>query len=147
MSYNENWPRWVVASLNKHFDSQKASFALFIEGEERKTNQLQQYLELRIDGPDLEIQASGDYRLHVVVNILCQCFVGRDLYLLEKLIGTASKAFFLQIPVFEFGDAPSVQIGCLQLVSDTLLVHRYGQVRTDNKVLQATVEGRYAIDL
>ncbi len=58
------------------------------------------------------------------------------------------------VPVYKYGNGvgdDETQIGCLDLYTDKprdrIMVHDFGQVETDVKLQQATVEGQYKIEL
>jgi len=147
MSFNSNWPRWIAGSIYKHFITNKGSYTLFVEGQERKTNLLSDFLELQWDGPDIDLYPSDEYNAEIEICVRVFTTIGRDIYLIDKMVGQAMVGFTKTIPVYEIEDSPGTQIGCLQLISGTLRTHRYGVERPDNKILQSTVEARYKIDL
>ena len=41
------WMRWCIASISKHFDDAKGNFALYLEGDERTTQDEHVFAELR----------------------------------------------------------------------------------------------------
>lgn len=146
MSYNENWPTYIIGSLDKYFKNALTGKKFYTIGEEPRLNTSENYFWLRVDGPKTYPQASGFWRLEVSVNLLISCFIDRNLYHLESLLGIGTKAFINQIAVYQIPDI-GTQLGCLTLVSNEIDVHRYGQEKPETKLLQASVEATYAIDL
>lgn len=146
MSYNDKWPVYIIGSLNKYFKAALPGYKFYTIGEDPRLNTSETYFWLRIDGPTVIQNSANDYRLEVTINLLISCFIERDLYILEKLIGLGSKAFITQIAAYQIPESPLTQVGCLQLESEKLDVHRYGQEKPEVKILQAGIEGTYAID-
>lgn len=147
MSFNEMWPVYIIGSLDKYFSTALTGYKFYTIGEEPRLNTVENYYWLRVDGPEVKLETANKWRLEVVVNLLMTSFNERDLYKLEKLIGLGAKAFINQIAVYQIPTDPLTQVGCLQLKSDQLDVHRYGQMKPETKMLQASVEAIYAIDL
>ena len=48
---NANWGRWIYASVCDHFETYRDTLHMFLEGQHRETDELQQFFELRVDGP------------------------------------------------------------------------------------------------
>ncbi len=157
MSYNANWNKWIVASVVKHFRAAlvAASIENFIEGESDRDVTQSEYVEVRIDGPYSDERSKNDFKLTLEVNLLVQTVIApsKNLYRHAELQGVCMAAM-TTIPVYKLG--PEVtddlsQIGCLDLNTDEprdhVKAHNFGQVETDIKLQQATVEGHYKIEL
>jgi hypothetical protein len=150
VSFNENINRWIFASIAKHFDDRRKDIILYIEGQERNTSNLQQYFELRIDGPYIVELSKNYYRVDLEVNVLCTAKTDpKDNYLIQRLTGIICSAFTRTINVYKFGigleDDQSLVI-CLQMRTDhkeLLQVSNFGQVEPDARLHQSTVEGHY----
>jgi len=141
MTFNSKWPRWVKASIYKHFDTNKGSLDLFVEGQERPD--IQEWAELRLNGPIFEEASKDVWSIVVDINVLIGTNLAKDIYLQDKAIGIVSSIFVTNLPVYEYGDSGN-QFGCLILV-DHIKTIQYGQINPDTKLLYATVEGQYRI--
>jgi hypothetical protein len=157
MSYNESWNKWIVASIVKHFKAvlDAASIDNFIEGMSNRDLTKSEYVEIRVDGPYADERSKNDFILRVEVNLLVQTIVNpaKNLYRHAELQGICMGAF-ITIPVYKLGNEvedDKTQFGCLQLNTDEprdhVMAHNFGQVETDVKLQQASVEGHYKIEL
>jgi len=150
---NVNWPRWVFASVCKHFDDNKSSLTLFIEGQHRKTRTLKDFAELRVDGPYLTEVSKGVWKLFIEVNVLLQSAMDDTSFHRIHTNAGIIVAAFTGIPVYKYGDGVDDDkslLGCLQIVSDArgkerIQVSHFGRIDTGTPLMQATVEGHYEI--
>jgi hypothetical protein len=155
MSYNKNWPRWIEASVLKYVnDNSPPNSFVYYEGQERKTSNYHAWFEVRIDGPWAHEQSKDYWRLWIELNVLCSVDVGRDLYAIVRMAGAMGEIMDNIIPVFKLGNGPdddgAVQIGCLFLdvrEDRGIDIHKFGQIEPKTKLIQASVEARYRIDL
>jgi hypothetical protein len=150
MSFNTRWLRWISASIDDWFNTNKdASLVLFREGQERNTQAVPNFIELRVDGPNIDYQSS-DWTLAYEINVLIQVSPDKDLNKIKDVQGLVIPLFARSIPVFKYGPDPVLddesQIACLQLKGD-IVCHDYGQIEPRVKRLQATVEAQYQIVL
>lgn len=157
MPYNQNWNKWIVASVIKHFKAKldAASVTNFIEGTSSRELDNSEYVEIRVDGPYADERSKNDFILRLEVNLLVQTVIDPtiNIYRHAELQGICMSAMTI-IPVYKLG--PEVgddlsQIGCLELNTDEprdhITAHNFGQIETDIKLQQATVEGHYKIEL
>jgi hypothetical protein len=149
---NQNWTRWIFASLTKHFDSKKQTVAFYIEGDEQVYSEKKDYFEFRINGPDVWEQSKNTFKIEVTVNILVVHKLGQgNLHTLQRSIGIAQAAFEKNISIMKFGngvdDNPLIRFGCMTLNNDreSLTVAQLGQVNPEVKELQAMVQGTYCM--
>lgn len=156
MSANPNWPRWIFASVSKHFAdaASVAGVPLFIEGQHRDTLELKDFFEMRMDGPTLREVSKGCWVLRIEINILVQSAMDDSNYhRIHQDVGIVSAAFEKSIGVYKKGrndPDPDDQsfLGCLKLIQnastrDFLEINHFGQIDTKTKLIQATVEGHY----
>lgn len=156
---NPNWDRWIISSVVQDFDAwnkaRSTPYPKYVEGEERKTNREQSWLELRFDGPS-KFQYSKDFwKLELEINVLCSAGVDLDLFHINKMVGDVSSWFKVAFCVYKYGDTvgvddPSVFVGTLQQTKidrHNLLVRQYGQIEAKTKLNQATVAANYFIDI
>lgn len=156
MPANENWPRWIFASVSTHFREQldpTQTGLLFIEGQHRATREKKDFFEFRMDGPTLQEVSKGCWVLRIEVNILVQSVMtDTDYHKPHTMVGQAATAFLKSLPVYRFGknNPPDDQtiLGCLRLLQnvasrDFLEINHFGQIDKKTKLVQATVEGHY----
>lgn len=151
----QHWPRWIFASISKHFDANKQTLYLFIEGMHRETRSRKDFIELRVDGPYLTEQSKGYWRNYIEINVLVQSAMDdSDFHRIYKDVGIVVNAF-TDIPVYKYGnqayDDDSL-LGCLKLVADArgkerIQVSHFGKIEPNVPLLQATVEGHYEMFL
>jgi hypothetical protein len=158
VTYNKNWPRWIKASLFRHIQESNTSgpnYHLFFEGQHRKTSDESSWIEVRLDGPWPRQITAPHWKIAVELNILLTCNVARDLYAIDRMIGEIQAMFLPRIAVYKLGNGPednaSELLGCLTLdTSDHkhgAFANQYGQIEPKIHLQQATVEGRYWMDL
>lgn len=153
IAYDDNWERWCKASILKHFDAGKGDTSVFVEGFTLDTNELSDYLEVRVDGPYTREQVKEQWRLYFEVNILVVVKINpsADAYRINRLTGRATGLFIDGICVYKYGNGPDDDgslIGHLSLVpraNERIQVSHFGKIRPDTEILQASVEGHYHI--
>ena len=151
---NKHWSRWVAASCRKHFNDNRQGVTLHVEGDERSTADLKEHAEFRIDGPDIKNPSRGYYILDVAINILVKANMNSgNVDNMVVISGIIQAAFTETISVFKFGngvDDDQTLLGCLRLRSDdqgSILFNNFGQIDEDSRLTQATIEGRYRMEL
>jgi len=155
MEINIDWYRWMVASIAKHFDSFKGSYQLYIEGDERDTDELKNFAELRTDGPFITRVCKQLMYLDIEVNLLVQSHMDpSDLYAGAKAVGIFARGFTNEISVFRYGNGENDDdslLGCLTLRTkrneDTVDIGNFGIIHQDTRITQFTIEGHYRLEL
>lgn len=158
MSANPNWPRWIFATVSKHFQdaSTAAGIPLFIEGQHRATRKLKDFFEMRTDGPTLREVSKGCWVLRLEINIIVQSTMDDTNYhRIHQNVGIVAQAFDRAISVFKFGNNPQDDgsfVGCLELIQnresrDFIEINHFGQIDKQTKLMQASVEGHYKMIL
>ena len=149
-----NIHRWMYASIAGHFDDNKDSRKLFVESEDRNTNEVQEWLELRVDGPLRKEVSKGCFEYHMEINILASRSMDEGNYHdVLRLMGVAQAAFVNNISVFKHGtqvEDDDSFVGCLVLKQDqreAVISSYFGQVDPEKRLLQGTVEGHYRMEL
>ena len=149
---NENWPRWIFASMTKHFDANTGDLDMFYEGHKRSADLFTtDLLEFRMDGPYFLLLSPNEWSVKVKVNILVQSAIDDDdFHKIHRYVGIVVKAFE-PIVLYQYGD-DDAQFGCLELSQsrrerEFLSINHFGQIDTDKQLLQATVEGNYKTTL
>ena len=67
---NQNWHRWIFASVAKYFDDNKGQFPLYIEGQDPLPEELNERAELRINGPFFNETSKNIFQLSIDINLL-----------------------------------------------------------------------------
>jgi len=155
MAINADWVRWLAASIGIHFSAVKGDYTLYIEGDERDTDDLRTFGELRVDGPFIKTLPNRLYYLDVEINILIQSHMDpQDLYAGLKAVGQFATGFENVIKVYKFGDGPNdddTLLGCLRLMTskndNTIDISQFGIIRQDTRITQYTIEGHYRMEL
>jgi hypothetical protein len=152
---NQNWNRWIFASVAKYFKDRLAStnIPFLIEGGQAKADG--DSYEVRMSGPIWVQMSPKQWRGTIVINILVKATKDEaDLQKIYKMVGPAESAFSVTIPVLTYGsvngDNPPQSIGCLELIKKgegDLRTTHFGQIIPETPLLQSTVEAHYKIDL
>ena len=149
----ESLPKWIFASVSKHFDDRKKGLHLFIEGQHRTTNQQKDWAELRIDGPYLTEVSRNYWHFDIEINTLVASSIDdRDAYRYLKNVGIMLEAFTRTIDVFRFGtevEDDGTYLGCLvlkQAFREKLVVSHFGLTAPDTKIRQSQIEGHYRME-
>lgn len=150
----QNIPRWMFASVSKHFDALKQSEHLFIEGQDRLTNKQTDWLELRMDGPSHKEVSKGCHQFDIEVNVLVSSTMNEtDYHKIFKLVGVAAAAFTNKIDILKLGNGVSdddtlLECARIRLENRELIqISHFGQIDTDKRLVQATVEGHYRMEV
>lgn len=156
--YNRNWPRWFGASVNKHFKPMDPveGIPVFFEGQVRQTFDLDDFIEVRMDGPYWRELNRNEFLLYIEVNILTQVNIlpDKNLYRILTIDGIIAE-YLTTIPVYKLGNEAGddgSQIGCLTLVGNPALRdwskrNEFGQIETKTPLRQTTTEAHYEIEL
>jgi hypothetical protein len=153
-SFNPNWERWCKISINKHFDEGKGDTECFIEGFARDTDRLQDYFEIRFDGPNIRETTKDKWHLVFEVNVLVVAKIDpSDVYRINRLTGRVQQLFNECIIVRRWGEGPQddqTVLGYLNLrqpkfANEKVQVSHFGQINPTTDILQASVEGHYEI--
>ena len=145
----DHWPKWVVASVLKHFNDRRRHVPMFAEGQEQ-LDRLPEWFEVRVDGPYIKKYTKPFYEIGVEVNVLISTAMNNsNLYTHQNNVGTIVSAFDVSIPLLKLGlgiDDTGEQWGCLTLSNaerDALRVTNFGQITSHTPMLRSSVEGHY----
>lgn len=154
MAQDPNWPRWIRASISKHFvDGKGTNNYLFLEGQDRDTSLKADWAELRQMGPWMQ-EVSKDYWLFDMrINLFIACGIDQtDLYKMQRLQGIYAPLFVNTIPVLRLGTGPDddqTLMECLQLSPlrhEQIQILNFGQVNTTDHVTrmeQSAIQAKY----
>ncbi len=143
--FDQNIPRWIIASVNKHFQDNRQNINLYFNNDIRDDPY---WAELRFSGPNIDQYTRDCFRINCIINILLTAFIDQDDYIMYRMIGVFSQAF-TPICVYKFGDGPNDDqslFGTLTLIGgiDTI---NYGFVTTESKHKKSTLEASYLMYL
>jgi len=152
---NANWPRWIYASVSKHFQAIADAYPIhmYIESVERDTKNESKWLEFRLDGPQTREISKGYFRLDVEINILWSVHLdSADFHEQQRILGMLIEAM-TDICIYKYGkgiDDDDSLLGTLILQQDPnnpIRGNNFGQVRPDTQLVQGSVEGTYRMYL
>lgn len=165
---NENWTRWIFASVAKalketatdngipvlveHFDERSSAF---MEATDRA--------EIRITGPFIQELSQGYYRILVDVNVLLTSRydgTAKNAYTIHQYAGIFQAAMGNEIGVWNYGGEEGdydpndsntqLFLGCLKPRAgnnDSIRVFHFGQTDKTDKLKQSAVDARYVMYL
>jgi hypothetical protein len=152
---NTNWARWLTISAYKAFQTMADAndLHMFIEGQERETQDHVQYFEVRTDGPHIKKVSSNYFKLDFEINVLFSVHMSKvTMYGPQELAGLLEVAM-TDICVYRYGDGSDdddTLLGVLQLVVDknnSVRTNQFGKIRSDTDLVQGTVEGTFKMHL
>ncbi len=149
---NVHWERWINASIGKAIKAlcDASSVSLYVETSPRATDNLQDWVELRVNGPMWQGGFKDEWMAEVEINIFILSKANQvDNHRLLKNIGLMRNRLSQPIPVLKLGnsvDDDQSYITCLKLDSkdkDKLKVNQLGQVTGTTPLMRATVDGMF----
>ena len=155
MAINQNWTRWIIASIQNYFNVNRQGITLFVEGTPRDTREEKDFMELRIDGPHYTELSKDYWLLKLDVNILFQSTQDEhDFHRIHKNMGKIL-TIFTDIPIYKYGDGVDDDdslLGCLQLIQDAqgrepILAPLLGQIKPEVPIMQGMIEGHFKMNL
>jgi hypothetical protein len=118
---------------------------MFIEGTKRFTDEDEKYIEVRVDDPDFQEVSKNYFRIDVHVNILWSFNQdNEDFHEPQRMVGVFAYAMN-DICIYRYGNGivdDSSLVGTLQLKQGPT-ANTLGQVRSDARLMQGTIDGTY----
>ena len=151
MPANKHWPRWIMASISKHFTANIQGLPLYIEGQHRNSNLPKDQLELRVDGPYMTEVSRKYWRLYIEVSVLVTSLLDNTNYhRLQTNFGLVATAF-TDIDAYKLGtgvDDTQEWFACLQLIQDDsrrerIQINNFGIIEASSQLQQGSIEGHY----
>jgi len=128
----------LLRAMNSHWQT-NSDESLFFEGQQRTTNVLQRYIEVKYFGPFYEDEPDVMGTTTVIIQVHLDCNVtGNDIYELNRLTGKMTAIARLPIFVPEFED-------CLELLGIRILPKGQVTLKTNQKA--SVVEADYRIQI
>ncbi len=156
---DKNLPRWIKMSVIDYFVNLiqvQNQLHVFIETTEHVdengnyVTQLPAWTEARVNGPITTPITISSFKHEVTINFIISTKLDKtNVYDHDKNVGIVYSGFATTIAIFKLGDGAGDDgsaIGCLQLEADrkqAVMVSHFGQLDTDVKLTQSTVEGHY----
>ena len=152
-AFNTNWPRWIKASLTKHFESYKGDLTFILEDVPMDVADPRERVEFRTDGPDFSEPSDGWWIGRVVVNLLLVLQISKsDAYRVERFIGQMQAAF-IHVCIKKYGSAggdDGTHVGTMYVSParyPKIAVDRFGQLDPNIKLDYTTLEAEYLIEI
>ena len=152
--YNENWNRWILASIYKYFEDNK-SIPMFVEADERETDKVSQYFELRVDGP-ISKEINKNY-FHLTLDIgtlICSIIDKRKLYTQATNSGKIAGLMIRCIPIYKYGGETGDNESLVFQITrkdggrrDGIEIKHIGQVEPSIPLNRSIVEAKYEVKL
>lgn len=140
---DKNLPRWIWASITRHFDERREGYPIFFEGYDRTINP-QDSFEVRMDGPMYSAPSIGSEIIDIHINVLITSIKDdADAHKIHRIVGIVGAAFTSSISIYKLGDARTTLVGCMILQDPGIDIIHFGLVQPTNNILQATVEASY----
>ena len=149
---NQNWPKWIYASVDKCIRTALAadSLAIYNDFQQQPQPQVSPRLEFAINGPDIsEPGASTTYLYIQLVVLVSNIRSETDWLSTPKLQGLGQKAMPGCIPVYKFGtggDDTQAQLGIL-IRDDRVKTLSLGHQDKSNVLRQIGLMANYRMDL
>lgn len=147
-----NLPRWIFASASKFFnDTIAGTLPMYFEGQSRRTDNEQDYLEFRLDGPYVQELSKDYFKVEFEINILVVSHTnGNDFHKLYRDCGIALNCF-KPFSIFKLGDGiddTGDYIECATIPRskdqrEAIRVSHFGKIDPVKPVVQSSVEGHY----
>lgn len=153
---DDNWDRWIFASICNHFDLRRGDYTMYVEGTHRQTSDLKDFFELRVDGPWFTEISKNYWKVYIEVNVLCQSVKdNKDFHRMRKITGHVSKIFERCINIYKYGNSvqdDSSLLGTMVRVDDhrgkeRIQINHFGQIEPRMELEQASVEAHYVMQL
>lgn len=148
---NKWWPKWIFASVMKHFDDERGDTPLFIQGESFTPGDLKEYAEIRLRGPNFREVSRGTTEISLDIAIMITVAKGNsNTFLIHEIAGTFMAACesieILKLGSNEEEDDPEEVVFCLTPQGD-IRWQFFGQPKNDTDVVQGVINARYQITI
>jgi len=150
---NENWNRWIYASIAKHFNTTIAvpnSLYMYIAGRSDDTGKHDEFIELRISPIQTTEISKNNYRINVKIDILYSVqLVPEDGFRAQTVAGLIETAI-TDICVYKYGKKPGDDgslLGGLQLQRQPVESNCFGQISSDTRLIQGAVSASLQMTL
>ena len=153
----DQWNRWIFASLAKYFkELTGVPPTIFIEHLDERTPALMaasDTAEVRITGPYIQQQGSGEYRVRMTVNVLLTSRfdgVTKNAYKILDYAGIFVEAMKGPIPIYQMDEnyteenKENLFLGCMSIPNgQSIMSDNYGGIDTTDRVKASEIEAKY----
>lgn len=142
----KHWNRWVYNSIAKHFATMATTndLYLYLAGRSDETDKHEEFIELKISGPQVTEVSKNYFKLDVIIDIIYSVhLVPEDGYRAQKVAGLIEEAV-TDICIYKYGngsDDDDSLLGTMQLQRQPVESNCFGQVRPDTRLIQGVVSG------
>lgn len=144
---SQHLPRWVFASITKHFADvcTSAGIDFFVEGELKDEVFIDNY-EIRMNGPTQTQVSNKVWRIDVGVSIFVSSQINdTNFHRIHEMVGIISNAY-TDIGIFRLGPVAEPAndgsfLGCVKCAD--INIQHFGQLDPVRKLMRATVDADY----
>lgn len=151
---NLSWGRWIYASICQHFDTYRNTLYMFLEGTHRDTTDLQEWFELRVDGPFYHQFQKGWWEATVEINTIVTVAISdKDFHAIRRWTDFVAAIFTNSISIYRYGNEigdDNTFVDCLKAEDGrrkNLQISHFGQLQPADAVMQASIERHYKVTL
>lgn len=148
MSFNPLWPKWVLSAIVQNIEAVKGGYKVFYEQQPRNANLGPAWYEIETSGCGVLERPKDFFFLTIDVHVTVSVAIDNDFYHIDNMLGDA--VAFLPKTITVKQDDGVTFVGCLvqkDQNNETISVRKYGQIDKTVRLLKATLESRYQIEL
>jgi len=163
---NENWAKWVYSSILNHFEEseyfikwetyledphtydEQGITPMYIDGCSFDSKDVKDYIEIRIEGPDIVEVSNNYFKITLDLNILTSVTKDSNIWKTHELVGKVQKTFST-ISVYRYGSGTEDNnslVGCLNRQNKMETIP-WGQPDPNIKQIQQTIESQYKMQI
>lgn len=151
MSLKTQIAKWVFLSCGKHFTDSISGITTYVENTERTLSDEFDWIEIRIDGPDIREISNGYYKIYSEINLLVCTHMNPTSPTRHFInVGKAINCFddFLLYRYGDETDDDNSQLCLFRLqptrdLREKVAVSNMGQIDQSLKLIQTTIEGHF----
>jgi hypothetical protein len=143
--------KWLFLSVAKHFTENISGITINVEGVERDLDNQKDWIEVRIDGPDISEPSQNVFIVDCRINLLVATNIDPNNLVGHFVnVGKAINAF-TDFGVYRYSDDGTLvgvmALKPLQDTNDRVKVSNMGQIDPNINMSQTTVEGHFKMSL
>jgi|SRR6516164_3271025 hypothetical protein len=154
MPGNQDWVRWIWASVSKWFDDRKQGTVLYLDGFDIDQVPPKDCAELRMNGPFMINPSRNYWHMDIEINILLQITPdNEDAHKLWRYAGIYINAMAGEIPVYKYGDGiqdDQSLLGCLRIrpeKGEEIVLANFGRVDPDIEQFRSGLSAFYRLEI
>lgn len=140
---NEHWPRWIFASVAKYFED-NISVHLHVDGDERTTDNLSEWVELYLDGPNFDEICHDVFKVELAIYATICVVPTSSTYRRHVIVGDVA-SLYVSIPLYKYGDDES-SFGCLVLDGTPITIQNL-PVPEGINIHKTLITGHYKMEI